>query len=190
MVYTLIVLSGGQGSRLGGVDKGLLNVAGESFVQRLIQRLAHPEGDVVVSANRHLDVYARHARVVTDLRDGFQGPLAGIEAALTAVQPDRPVIIVPADMPELPAELPVQMLSALERHNIVTVHDGSRQQPLCLAFYPSTWQSALARFLDSGGRSIKHWLNGKPIKTVQFDTPDAFRNVNEVADLGWLQHRT
>lgn len=183
--YSLIVLCGGQGSRLGGADKGLLRTAGENFVQRLIRKLAHPQGHVVISANRHLDLYAREGhRVVPDLRAGYQGPLAGIEAALLAGIPaDRPVLVVPVDMPDLPADLPAALLAQARPEQLVVVHDGQRLQPLCMMFFPGSWQVSLSTFLDAGGRSVRQWLADKPLQQVQLLRPHAFENINEPADL-------
>lgn len=185
MIYTLIVLSGGQGSRLGGTDKGLLNAGEECFAQHLIRKLAHPNGDVVISANRHLDQYRRFGHcVVSDIRPGFQGPLAGIEAALHAgVSAHRPVLIVPADMPDLPEELPMQLLAAGSPKAVVVAHDGTQQQSLCLSFFPTAWQADLTRFLDDGGRSVRRWLSGKPVVEVTFQGAHAFHNINKPADL-------
>ena len=184
-VYSLIVLCGGQGSRLGGADKGLLGSAGEYFVQRLIRKLAHPQGHVVISANRHLDQYAREGHsVVPDLRPGYQGPLAGIEAALLAGIPaDRPVLVVPVDMPDLPAELPAALLAQAVPEQLVVVHDGKRLQPLCMMFFPGRWKVSLTTFLDAGRCGVQQWLADKPLLQVKFARSEAFNNINEPADL-------
>lgn len=187
--FTLIVLCGGQGSRLGGVDKGLLTIDGEHLVHRLIKRLAPSatgnSGDnkVLISANRNREQYgAMGYPVIQDLRSGFQGPLAGIEACLPLVTAG-PVLIVPADMPDLPEDLPQKLLAKLTTQSIVVAHDGEQTQPLCIALYPNFWVESLTRWLDQGGRSVHRWLSDKPVQYAHFTDVSAFRNINEESDL-------
>jgi molybdenum cofactor guanylyltransferase len=187
--YTLIVLCGGQGSRLGGADKGLLSVDGQPFVQRLIDRLAQPMARspynlrVLISANRHRDQYSAFGYpVIADIRAGFQGPLAGIEACLQHAGKE-PVLIVPADMPDLPEDLPQRLLERLDRNSIAVAHDGKQTQVLCLAMYPDTWRASLSTYLDTGNRGVNRWLSNKPIIQVRFDDVAKFSNINEKSDL-------
>lgn len=187
--YTLVVLSGGQGSRLGGADKGLLVIDGQQFAHRLIKRFA-PDScrdgcspRVLISANRHREQYESLGYpVVEDLRRGYQGPLAGIEACLLQVT-DGPVLIVPADMPDLPADLPQKLLEKLSPHSIVIAHDGEQTQPLCMALHAHGWIDSLTSWLDNGGRSVHRWLSDKPVRYVEFQDLSAFGNVNEKSDL-------
>ena len=188
VAYTLVVLSGGQGSRLGGADKGLLMLDGQQLAQRLINRFAESSGHavcsaVLISANRHRPSYeALGYPVIQDLRDGFQGPLAGIEACLQHVA-HGPAVIVPADMPDLPEDLPQKLLSKLTGQSIVIAHDGVQLQPLCMALYPHEWRDLLTAWLDNGGRSVRRWLSGLPVRNVKFKNSYKFSNVNENKDL-------
>jgi molybdenum cofactor guanylyltransferase len=189
--FTLIVLCGGQGSRLGGADKGLLRIDGQQFAQRLIERLAERtevfdgKASVLISANRHREQYeALGYPVIPDLRDGFQGPLAGLEACLQHVNAG-PVLIVPADMPDLPADLPQRLLGRLTTQSIVIAHDGEQAQPLCMAMYQHIWLESLTRWLDSGGRSVHRWLSDKPVRYEHFSDASEFSNINEKSDLQW-----
>ena len=188
VAFTLIVLSGGQGSRLGGADKGLLMLDGQQLAQRLINRFAVQSDHVackavVISANRHRRHYeALGYPVIQDLRDGFQGPLAGIEACLQHVA-HGPVVIVPADMPDLPEDLPQKLLSELTGQSIVIAHDGEQAQPLCMAMYPLEWRDSLTVWLNHGGSSVQRWLAQKPVQIVRFEDPYKFSNINENKDL-------
>jgi molybdenum cofactor guanylyltransferase len=183
--YTLIVLCGGQGSRLGGADKGLLKIDGQLAVRRLIERLADPadrRASVLINANRHYEQYqAMGYPVIADQRDGFQGPLAGVEACLQHVTAG-PVLIVPADMPDLPADLPQRLLGKLTGQSIVIAHDGEQSQPLCMVMYP-IWLESITRWLDSGGRSVHRWLSDKPVQYEYFSDASEFSNINEKSDL-------
>ncbi|MBU2098194.1 MAG: molybdenum cofactor guanylyltransferase [Gammaproteobacteria bacterium] len=186
--YTLIVLCGGQGSRLGGADKGLLVLDGQLLAERIIERFGsasnHADSpDVLISANRHIEQYRRLGHpVVQDLRAGFQGPLAGIEACLHQAA-TAPVLILPADMPDLPADLPQILLGKLTRQSIVIAHDGEQSQPLCMAMHPYYWQESLTAWLDTGARSVHGWLSDKPVTYARFKDTFGFSNINEKKDL-------
>lgn len=162
---------------MGGADKGLMPIAGQPAVRHLQQRLQPPL--LRVSANRHVaDYQLLGITPVPDRRPGFCGPLAGLEALLYAAD-DTPAVLVPCDMPWLPANLPVRLLSLLDaRGTVVVAHDGEQLQPLCLAFYPADWRDDLSRYLDDGRRSAQGWLADKPVRLCRFDHPEAFSNLN------------
>jgi molybdenum cofactor guanylyltransferase len=184
--WQLLVLAGGQGSRMEGADKGLMLINGMPAVLHLQSRFEAPF--MLVSANRNTDRYAElGVRAVADLRPGFCGPLAGLEALLLQCSSSL-VVVVPCDMPLLPALLPQRLLGRLEgTDDIVIAHDGERLQPLCMALRPTRWRDDLSRYLDQGGRSVQGWLEGKPVQVCQFTSPQAFRNLNSVEDL--LDHQ-
>ncbi len=88
---TGLVLAGGRGVRMGGVDKGLQMLHGEPLTLHVLKRLAPQTGPLLISANRHADRYAElaapfGATVVSDTLPGFPGPLAGLLAGLRAAQ--------------------------------------------------------------------------------------------------------
>lgn len=165
-----------------GADKGLMLINGMPAVLHLQSRFEAPF--MLVSANRNTDRYAElGVKAVTDRRPGFCGPLAGLEALLLQCSSSL-VVVVPCDMPLLPALLPQRLLGQLEgTDDIVIAHDGERLQPLCMALRPTRWRDDLSRYLDRGGRSVQGWLEGKPVQVCQFTSPQAFRNLNTVEDL-------
>ncbi|WP_162925795.1 molybdenum cofactor guanylyltransferase MobA [Isoalcanivorax indicus] len=186
-VCSLILLAGGAGRRMGGVDKGLLPLEGQPLISHLLSRFAGGH-QVLISANRNQLAY--HAlgspdiKVCPDLRPDFPGPLAGIEACLPFAQHDR-CVVLPCDMPWLPENLVQALLDARhDRAQISTLHDGERRQPLCMAFSRRHWANNLRDYLDHGGRSVHGWLDDKPVidvrvkgKARDFDnlnTPDAW----------------
>jgi molybdenum cofactor guanylyltransferase len=179
--WQLLILAGGEGRRLGGVDKGLMPVNGMAAVQHLRDRW-QPRHQRV-SANRHGDDYrALGLEPVADYRPGFIGPLAGLEALL-AVALDMPAVIVPCDMPWLPDSLPAQLLALLQPDTLVVAHDSERLQPLCMALWPTRWREDLSAYLDHGGRSVQGWLDNKPVTLCRFDDARPFRNINTPEDL-------
>src|SRR5687767_8689050 len=100
-----IVLAGGQGRRMGGVDKGLKALRGKPMVEWVLARLAPQVDEVVINANQNLEIYRKLGYpVVTDEISGFAGPLAGLHAGLKAAKHDL-VVTVPCDSPFLPEDL-------------------------------------------------------------------------------------
>lgn len=176
-----LVLAGGQGRRVGGRDKGLLEVDGVPMAAVVADRLRRHCSTILISANRHLDDYARIAdRVVVDRRPGFLGPLAGVEAALAVVQSPW-LLLTPCDMPEVPDACYRDLLAAAagaDGFSLIVVDDGSRVQPL-LALIHRRLQADLTRYLDSGGRSAYGWLDVTPHQAVRHPVADGLRNRNE-----------
>lgn len=186
-MYTLGILCGGQGSRMGGADKGWLSYGSRSFVEAAMHRF---QGDslgshnVIISANRNRQRYQQlGVRVVPDQRPGFIGPLAGLEALVDAASADQPLIVLACDMPNLPEDLAQRLLSALlqePEETIVIAHDGVRPQPLCMALYPSPAKRNLKVFLDKGGRGVFQWLKQRRVREVPYIGRQAyFANIND-----------
>jgi len=186
-LYTLAILCGGQGSRMGGADKGLLSCGDNSFVEAAISRFRQadmPIGSVIISANRNQSCYqGLGARVVKDQRQGYLGPLAGLEAVLSLASPQMPLLLIPCDMPGLPDDLAsrlVESLSGQPADTIVIANDGERAQPLCMALYPSAFRQSLSAFLDSGGRGVFQWLKQHHVVEVNYSgRRHCFNNIND-----------
>jgi molybdenum cofactor guanylyltransferase len=180
--WHLLVLAGGRGSRMDGLDKGLMLINGQPAVLHLQARLSAPA--MLVSANRNADRYASlGVRTVADQRQEFCGPLAGLEALFLQCSSSR-AVVVPCDMPGLPPSLAQDLLAQLEDEDSIAVaHDGERLQPLCMALSSIRWQEDLSRYLDQGGRSVHGWLEGKSLRVCQFLSAQAFRNLNTAEEL-------
>ena len=180
----LIILAGGGGHRMGGIDKGLMPVGGKPAVRHLCDNLLHEGDHLIVSANRHQESYeALGATVVTD-RHADQGPLAGILAAIDACRHDNQ-LIVPCDMPWLPRALRAALLPAAVPDAVNVLHDGTQLQPLVLGMKARQWQQSLSAYLDSGQRSAHSWLDGIQTRTctVESHHEHAFRNLNAPSDI-------
>lgn len=177
---TGVVLAGGRGSRMGNRDKGLVPLAGRPLVDHVLDALRPQVDTVIVSANRSLDTYRRYGyRVVTDTETGFQGPLAGMAAAIVHVSTPL-ALFVPCDGPRLPRDLARRLYQALAAADaeVAVAHDGERLQPA-----HSLLRAALAEELTAavaaGERRIAHWFRGRRTVEVDFsDVADAFVNVN------------
>lgn len=182
---TGLVLAGGQGRRMGSVDKGFVELAGRPLVAHVIERLAPQVATLVINANRNAERYAEFGYpVAADAIGGFAGPLAGLHAGfMTATTPF--VATTPCDSPFLPADLVTRLAAAFEAQSIdIAVARTFTQPHPVFALARRALLPHLARFLEGGGRKIDAWYASLPMAEVAFDDEaDAFRNINTPAEL-------
>ena len=179
-----IVLAGGLGRRMGGVDKGLQLLRGKPMIEHVLERLAPQVDEIVINANQNLERYAAFGhRVVSDRISGFAGPLAGLHAGLEAIS--QPLAVtVPCDSPFLPADLVSRLRRHLGGNDLAVAKTGDQPHPVFALVRRSVAQN-LHAFLASGGRKIDAWYAALHVVEVQFDDEaDAFRNINTLEELG------
>jgi molybdopterin-guanine dinucleotide biosynthesis protein A len=182
---TGIVLAGGQGRRMGGVDKGWVELAGEPMIAHVLRRLAPQVGDVMINANQNLDRYhALGHPVFADTVGGFAGPLAGLHAGLAHATREI-VVTVPCDSPFLPLDLVDRLHAALVADDAQLAVAKTFDQPHpVFALVRRDVLPNLAAFLEAGGRKIDAWYAALDVVEVPFDDEaDAFRNINTAAEL-------
>jgi len=179
-----IVLAGGQGRRMGGVDKGLVHLRGKPMVAWVLERLAPQVGEIVINANQNLEAYAAFGhRVVPDDVGGFAGPLAGLHAGLAAVAREL-AVTVPCDSPFLPADLVARLHAALGANDLAVAKTGDQPHPV-FSLVRRSVHAHLGAFLAGGGRKIDAWYASLEVVEVPFDDEaDAFRNINTREELG------
>ncbi len=185
---TGVVLAGGQGSRMGGVDKGLQPFRGRPMAAHAVERFAPQVDELLVNANRNVEEYARFGhRVISDEIAGFAGPLAGFEWGLAHAAGEL-VATVPCDSPFLPPDLVSRLRGALEANgaDLAVARTGDRSHPVFCLMRRSV-HGSLAEFLARGERTIDRWYAALHVVEVPFDDEaEAFLNINtreELADL-------
>jgi molybdopterin-guanine dinucleotide biosynthesis protein A len=189
---TGLVLAGGRGSRMGGVDKGLQSHHGVPLALHALLRLQPQVGALIVNANRNLGAYeAFGAEVWPDPIDGFAGPLAGFLAGLEHCATEY-LVSVPCDSPGFPSDLVAQLASALEAEGAeiayaTTTEDGREQAHPVFCLMRSALSESLVAFLQGGGRKIDAWFAGHRAIGVHFADAAAFFNANTVSELAHLQ---
>jgi molybdenum cofactor guanylyltransferase len=182
---TGIVLAGGMGRRMGGVDKGLVELDGKPMAAHALARLEPQVGAVLINANQNAERYAElGAPVVADAVGGFAGPLAGLHAGMTAASTPY-VVTVPCDSPFLPADLVARLMAALVRADAQIAVASTLGQPHpVFALARRDVLPHLAAFLEGGGRKIDAWYATLRVVDVPFDDEEAaFRNINTAAEL-------
>jgi molybdopterin-guanine dinucleotide biosynthesis protein A len=198
---TGLILAGGRGARMGGVDKGLQNFNGTPLTLHTLMRLQMQDAatlsEMMVVANRNLSAYESFGiQVWPDSTDGFAGPLAGFLTGLERCETDL-LLTVPCDSPLFPLNLTQRLLDTLiaEDAEIAVAaakeEDGSvRAQPVFCLMRVSLLES-LVKFMQSGGRKIDAWTAQHKTVLVPFDTDDvdprAFFNANTLEELHRLE---
>jgi molybdopterin-guanine dinucleotide biosynthesis protein A len=181
---TGLVLAGGQGTRMGGRDKGLQRWRGEPLAHHALRRLRPQVGHLALSANRHLDDYrALGVPVWPDTVPGFAGPLAGWLAALQHCETPW-LVSVPCDTPDFPCDLVARLAAAVENEaaEIAIAVTVARRHPVFCLMARSVADSLHAS-LQAGQRKVLDWTAGHRRAVVTFDDEAAFRNLNTLADL-------
>ena len=196
---TGVILAGGRGMRMGGVDKGLQNFNGVPLALHTLMRLAPQVGQIMVNANRNLSVYESFGAPVWPDAAGlgdYAGPLAGFITGLERCETPY-LLTVPCDTPLFPADLVDRLAEAMARENAdfavaaACEEDGLlRPQPVFCLMHVDMLES-LAGFTQAGGRKIDAWTAQHKTAIVPFDQPGdarhAFSNANTLAELHQLE---
>ena len=177
---TGVILAGGRGRRMGGIDKGLQELQGRPMVQWVLERLAPQVDSVLINANRNLPRYAGFGcPVLPDRVPDFAGPLAGLHAALA--QATTPLVAtVPCDSPFMPLDLVERLQAALvadKAELALACAAGRAHRAFCLA--RRELLPKLDAFLAAGERKVGLWHASLNVVEVDFDDEaDAFDNIN------------
>lgn len=190
MKITGVILAGGQGRRMGGVDKGMVDFLGKPMVAHVIDRLKPQVSEVLINANRETASYtALGYPVIADVIPDFAGPLAGLHAAMQVA--NMPYILtVPCDSPLLPRDLAARLMNALiERDADIAVAKTGLQTHPVFALCRKTLSSSLDTYLQSGGRKVDGWQKSLEVVEVSFnDSAAAFSNINTLDELTLLEN--
>ncbi len=177
------ILAGGRATRMGGVDKGLIELGGRAMVEYVLDALRGQTSRILINANRSVDQYERYGvQVVRDRREGFLGPLAGI-ASMMAVTDTEWLLTSPCDSPQVPADLGARLWRAVARDDadIGVAHSGDRLEPV-FALLRCSLRGDLEAYLDAGERKIDRWYQRRRMATADFsDCPEMFVNVNTLS---------
>ncbi len=189
---TGLVLAGGRGSRMGGVDKGLQSHHGLPLAMHAVLRLAPQVGHAMINANRNLAAYeSMGVPVWPDALADFAGPLAGFLAGLEHCETAY-LATVPCDSPLFPEDLVARLGAALEAADAdlamaSTAEGGVPQAQPVFCLMKATLLESLVRFTHGGGRKIDRWTAQHACVSVPFADARAFFNANTLAELQQLQ---
>jgi molybdenum cofactor guanylyltransferase len=189
---TGLILAGGRGSRMGGVDKGLQNYLGVPLAQHALQRLAPQVGKLMINANRNLSAYqSMGVPVWPDEVPNYAGPLAGMLAGLAHCETPY-LATVPCDTPNFPLDLVGQLARGLAQMDgeMATAYtrEGTRlfaQPVFCLM--NRSLQDSLRAFVNSGQHKTGLWAREHRSAQVVFEDESGFFNINTLLELEQVQ---
>ena len=181
---TAVILAGGQGRRMGGQDKGLIEFNGRALIDILIEQLEQQSVGILINANRNQARYQSSGyTVISDQLEDYQGPLAGFASAMAVSKTDY-ILTLPCDSPLLVANYVSRFIDSHTTKS-VPVHvafDGTRLQPVH-ALIKVDLLASLSEFLESGERKIDRWYAQHDYVETDFsDCADMFRNINTPQD--------
>ena len=178
-----VILAGGRGTRMGGADKGLVEYQQRPLIEWVLEAIRPQVGEVLISANRNVDVYAQYGcRVVADTLPNFPGPLAGVLAAMDAVS-TRWLLVVPCDTPHLPADLVQKLWDAAQAEGVLIAVAADAQRAHYTTMLVETRLAASLRdYLFSGQRAVHLWQQAFNPARMIF-ARDKLENFNKLEDL-------
>ncbi|MDC3316184.1 molybdenum cofactor guanylyltransferase [Candidatus Thioglobus sp.] len=179
-----VILAGGQGLRMDGMDKGLVEFRGLPLIAHVTSVIESKVDRIFISANRSFDAYSFYGEVIEDDLVGFQGPLAGISKALKVCSTDY-LIVLPCDSPLVDSQLVDELINKMEQRDadICVAHDGSIMHAT-FALMKSNLNNSLEQFLDEGGRKMALWYRQQKLERVDVsDRLVVLTNLNKPEDL-------
>ncbi len=182
-----IILAGGQSNRMGGHDKGWVQLNGKPLIYHVLERLTPQVSDIVISANRNLLDYKSLGYPVIEDENSLLGPLEGMATCLNQIT-TRYALVVPVDAPYIPSDL-VAQLSVKLPAPLILCRDNDRLQPLCGLYQRELWRS-MRDFLDQGDRKLMLWCQQQSPRVVNLSQKQALNNINTPEDLAKLEQHS
>jgi molybdopterin-guanine dinucleotide biosynthesis protein A len=180
---TAVILSGGQGLRMGREDKGLILFQGRVLITYVVAVVEGKVARLLISANSNIEKYQQYGEVISDDLKDFQGPLAGISKALSVVKTPY-LLILPCDNPTINQTIITRLIDAMHKNDVAicVANDSVRMHPT-IAIIKTNMHSNLSDFLDSGNRKLGLWIQQNNFIKVDFsDYPKALSNLNTHKD--------
>jgi molybdopterin-guanine dinucleotide biosynthesis protein A len=186
-----IVLAGGMGRRMQQQDKGLVLFKHQPLVSYAIAALSPLVDELLISANRNQERYRQFGyQVISDDNGNFDGPLAGILAAMQHAR-HATLLIMPCDSPLIGSQHLQRLLDQLgDDTEIAAAFDGQRLHPVVAAI-KTNLRGDLQAYLQRGERRLEQWFNSRRLLKVDFsDVPEVFANINTLQHLQELEAQT
>lgn len=185
-----VILAGGQSTRMGGGDKGLLKLGGRTLLDQVADRLEPQVFEVALNANGDASRFNTSLPVIADSIADFAGPLAGVLAGLdwAASRGHSHIVTAAADTPFFPCDLVPRLLLAAEEAPIAlaaTPEKGRINRHPTFGLWPVELRNDLRAALEGGLRKVVLWTDKHGTALAEFSTDpfDPFFNVNTPEDM-------
>ncbi len=188
-LVTGVIVSGGKARRMGGQDKGLVELSGKPMIEYVIETIKPQVNSIIINANRNLSQYKEYGYpVISDDLTGYHGPLAGIVSCMQVID-TLLMLSVPCDSPFVPNDLVERLYKQLEKEqaDISVAHDGNRMQPV-FSLIKTECLDSLLDFLNRDERKIDRWYAQHKVAITDFsDKPETFININKPEDINQIE---
>lgn len=175
-----VILAGGLSRRMGGIDKGLMKLAGKPMIAHVLDTIRPAVDEIIINANRNAEQYGDFGVAVhADVRDGHLGPLAGLSTGLALLKSSH-VFMCPCDSPFIDPRLVSRLALAVLAgdHDVAVAADNARLQPV-FCVVNRRIESSLNDYLDRGERKIDRWFDSvDSVSVACADLEASFRNIN------------
>ena len=177
------ILAGGKATRMNNKDKGLINLKGKPFVERLIEIIKPHTSNIIINANRNISEYEKYGYpVIRDEMEDFQGPLSGIYSMLKSSS-SKYLFTLPCDCPNFKWEVIEFFMKNMTSKELYIAHNHDRSQPVFMLISKSKLNS-LKDFLENGERKIDSWYQQNDHKYIYFEKErHFFDNINTLEQL-------
>ena len=191
-----VILAGGQARRMGGGDKALLMLGGETLLARAIGRARPQVQDLILSANGDPSRFASYGLpVIADKVPGFLGPLAGILSALEWMRANRPsarwLASFACDTPFFPTDMVARLIDMARetRSRIAVAESGERIHPVFAVWSADIAETSESVLEKDGFRKVESWIANFPHRCLGFpaEPVDPFMNVNTPGQLAFAE---
>ncbi len=180
---TAVILAGGKSSRMNSKDKGLMNFRGQELIRHVLRVVEPRVSEVLISANRNIELYENFGKVIMDELEDFQGPLAGVSSALKVCFTPY-LLVLPCDSPLIDEELIDNLISRMGETevDICVAHDGSIMHAT-FAIIEAKLGKSLEEFLENGGRKMALWYRQHSIERIDVSSQlEVLTNLNRPED--------
>ena len=187
-----ILLAGGLSRRMGGQDKMLRAVGGESILARVIGTVRPQVGRMLLNANGDPARFAEYGLpVAADVVEGYAGPLAGVLTGMEWTRDNAPgcnwVLTVPTDAPFLPSDLVARLMATVKAKDadMACASSGGRHHPVC-GLWPVRLADELRQaMVGEDIRKVDVWTARYRLAVVEWavEPVDPFFNANRPEDL-------
>lgn len=184
---TALILAGGEGRRMGGQDKGLITWQKKPFIEYILDSIPADITHTLISCNRNIDQYQKYGKTVQDDDAKYEGPLAGIYAAMQLISTPY-ILVLPCDSPLAPKDLYQQLATTLNtNHADICYADDGIQKQYLFALIHTKLETSLKEYLAAGNRQVHRWYKQHHFVEANLSKQQsAFRNVNRSEDLADL----
>ena len=188
--FLCLVLAGGLSRRFGGGIKTLAKINNQSIFEKIIFTLKKQNTKIIINSNFDNQVFLNtEFTIIKDVKENFQGPLAGIYSAMKWINKKKLniewVLSVPSDTPFLPKDILEVFKSKIKNNiNLLIARYKNKAHPVIGLWHISLLNS-LETELNSNNRKIMNWVQKNNYDFVDFENQlyDPFFNINTKEDI-------